>query len=244
MPIDVDLSSPNSVTASIAAAPDTTTQIFCSGAGIVTIDLSGTFTGLSGQIEVSLDGTLWRAADTFMVWEQTQNTAAVSFNVIGTARKYMVATYGVRAVRVNVTAIATGTAVFTMTTDIGPSSPMFAFNQNITVITSASRTSSNQSADQSNYFNTGAYIVIDVTNAGTGSITVALEGKDALSGKYFTILTSAAIVANSTTALMVYPGATPAANSVAASFLPRSWRINVTHNNANAITYSIGASTN
>jgi hypothetical protein len=244
MPVDIDLASPNSVTGAVSAAPDTTTQLACSGAGVVTLDLSGTFSGLSGQIEVSMDGTLWRAADTFMCWEQTQNTAAVSWNVIGTARKFLIATYGVRAVRVNITAIATGTAVLTLTTDIGLASPLFAFNQNITILTSASRTASNQSADLSNYFNTGAYVIVDVTNAGTGSITVAIEGKDSVSGKYFPILASAALVANGTTTLMIYPGAAPATNLVGASFLPRSWRVNVTHNNANPITYSVGASTN
>jgi hypothetical protein len=117
-------------------------------------------------------------------------------------------------------------------------------NQDITLLASAARTTTVSTADQTNYNGDAIDVVLDVTNAGTGSITVTIEGKDALSGKYYTLLAGAAVVANGTTVYRVGPGLTAAANAVANFRVPRTWRVTVTHNNANPITYSVGASLN
>lgn len=91
----------------------------------------------------------------------------------------------------------------------------------------------------------GVTVALDVTSIGTGSLTVSVQGKDSVSGKYFTLLTSGAITANGTYAHTLYPGVTPAstanANSAAASILPATFRIVVTANNANPTTYTVGA---
>jgi hypothetical protein len=89
----------------------------------------------------------------------------------------------------------------------------------------------------------GLKVVVNVTNAGTGSITVTIQGKDKASGTYYTILASAAIAANGVTVLSVYPGAAVAANVSANDSLPATWRILVTANNANPISYTVGFST-
>jgi hypothetical protein len=89
----------------------------------------------------------------------------------------------------------------------------------------------------------GLKVIVNVTNAGTGSITVTIQGKDKGSGSYYPILTSAAIVANGQTVLSVYPGAAVTANVSANDALPATWRVLVTANNANAITYTVGFST-
>src|SRR5215471_13897333 len=89
----------------------------------------------------------------------------------------------------------------------------------------------------------GIKVVVDTTAIGTGSITVTVQGKDKASGKYYTILASAAIVTNATTVLSVYPGAAVTANVSANDALPATWRILVTANNANPATYTVGFST-
>lgn len=93
----------------------------------------------------------------------------------------------------------------------------------------------------------GVEVVIDSTVIGTGSITCFIEGRAA--GKlaapagWYTILASAAITTNLTTVLTVHPSVTDAANSKAGRSLPRSWRIRIVHNNANAATYSVDVNT-
>lgn len=91
-----------------------------------------------------------------------------------------------------------------------------------------------QSADQVNLNGRGVKVVIDITAlAGTTpTLTVTIQGKDPVSGKYFTILVSAALAAVATTVLTVYPGIVAAANVAANDALPRDWRI----------SYAIGGS--
>jgi hypothetical protein len=91
-----------------------------------------------------------------------------------------------------------------------------------------------QSADQVNLNGRGVKVVIDITAlAGTTpTLTVTIQGKDPVSGKYFTILASAALAAVATTVLTVYPGLVAAANVAANDVLPRDWRI----------SYAIGGS--
>ena len=109
-----------------------------------------------------------------------------------------------------------------------------------TAFTSAARTASIDSADITNYNARGLHLVIDATAVtATPSITVTIQGKDTHSGKYYTILASAAITAVSTTVLRVYPGLTAAANLVANDVLPRIWRVSVAAGDADSITYSV-----
>ena len=112
---------------------------------------------------------------------------------------------------------------------------------NITLINASASTTTQASADQKNYNGRGCIIVLDVTNAGTGSITLAIQGKDRVSGKYYAILTGTAVTTVSTTIYRVYPGLTAAANATANDLLPRDWNVQVTANNANAMTYTVGA---
>src|SRR5215471_15413128 len=79
----------------------------------------------------------------------------------------------------------------------------------------------------------GVRLVLSVTAAGTGSITVAIQGKDKQSGQYYTLLTGVAVTANGNYIYTVFPGATAAANVVANDFIPEIWRWTVTANNAN-----------
>lgn len=82
-------------------------------------------------------------------------------------------------------------------------------------------------SDQDNPNGRGLHVVVDVTAVGgtTPQVIVTIEGKDPRSGKYYTLLASAALTAAATTVLKVFPGATAAANSVANDILPRAWRV-------------------
>lgn len=116
-------------------------------------------------------------------------------------------------------------------------------NFDATVLASAARTATVASADQTNYNGRGLHLVIDVTAiTATPSVTFTIQGKDELSGEYYTILASAAITGTGTTVLRVFPGATAAGNTVANDILPRIWRVNAVHADSDSITYSVGAS--
>lgn len=114
-------------------------------------------------------------------------------------------------------------------------------NTGETVLASAARTIATNGPDMTNYNARGLHLIIDVTAFTAGSITITIQGKDPVSGKYYTILTSAALAAVATTVLRVYPDATIAANVSINDILPRTWRAIVAVSTADSVTYSIGA---
>lgn len=115
-------------------------------------------------------------------------------------------------------------------------------NTEKTVLVSAARTATVSSADLTNHNARGVHVIIDVTlDPALASVTFTVEGKDPVSGVYYTILTSAAIIATGTTALTVYPGVTETANVKESDVIPRTWRVTATHVDADSITYSVGA---
>lgn len=77
-----------------------------------------------------------------------------------------------------------------------------------------------------NYFHESCEIIVDVTNV-TGSVTVSLLGYDPVSGKTWTVLSSAAIAAASTVVLQVSPQIPAAANQAARDFLPPNYIVRV-----------------
>lgn len=113
-------------------------------------------------------------------------------------------------------------------------------NIEVTLLASSARTTTQTSADIVNYNNVRLVVVLDVTSAGTGSITLSINGKDSASGKYYTILAGTAVTSNGTTRYRVGPDLASSANSIAQDYLPRVLQIVVTANNANSVTYSVG----
>ena len=88
----------------------------------------------------------------------------------------------------------------------------------------------------------GVILVIDMTvDPGTDTVTFTIQGKDSLSGKYYTILASTALTAVATTVLRVFPGSTVTANLAANDHLPAVWRIDANHSAATTTTYSVSA---
>lgn len=88
----------------------------------------------------------------------------------------------------------------------------------------------------------GVVVYLKTTAIGTGSVTVTIQGKDAQSGDYYTLVAGAAVITNTVNRYWVFPGAAVTANVSANDCLPQLWRIKVTANNANAATYSVGFS--
>ena len=113
------------------------------------------------------------------------------------------------------------------------------------LVTLAASGTSGTSADQTNTNGRGLQLVLDITaiTGTTPSITVIIQGKDAASGKYYNLLTSAAISTVSTNLLTVYPGGLTTANVASPTVLPRVWRVSYTIAGVSpAVTATIGAS--
>lgn len=85
-------------------------------------------------------------------------------------------------------------------------------------------------------------IVIDCTAiVSAPSVVFTVDGIDSTSGKFFNIITSAAVVAAGTTVMTVALGVTVAANVAVSAPLPQTFRVVATHGNGNSITYSVTA---
>lgn len=117
-------------------------------------------------------------------------------------------------------------------------------NANIGLVTlTAQGAATVNSSDQDNCVGRGLVVVVDLTTMTTATVTVTIQGKDATSGKYYTLLASAGLVATGTTPLVVYPGAPVTTNLSANSPLPRTWRVSVgIVGGSAAATGKIGAS--
>lgn len=88
------------------------------------------------------------------------------------------------------------------------------------VISALARTASNVSDDQTNLYGRGAHVSINMaTVPGTDTVTFHVEGKNPLTGYYYTILASTAIVAAETRAtgsVQLTGGASGSVNTVRA----------------------------
>lgn len=115
-------------------------------------------------------------------------------------------------------------------------------NLDVTLFTLTAAAADANGADQTNYVGARIQLVIDVTAVTSSpSLVVTLQGKDVASGKYYTLLASAAITGTGTTRLKVFAGATAAANTAATDILPKTWRVIYTLSGG-TVTGTIGAS--
>lgn len=113
-------------------------------------------------------------------------------------------------------------------------------NVDVTLLASGTRSTIQTSADITTYNAQGIHVTLDMTVVGTGSVTVTINGKDPASGKYYLLLSGAAVITNVTNVYKVYPGLPATANVSANDHIPRTIQIVVTHNNANNAIYSVG----
>lgn len=112
-----------------------------------------------------------------------------------------------------------------------PQYPYAPINQQpITALVLTAASANGNSADLTNSTHPGVAVFVNIT-AITGTsptLTVAIRQKNLVTGAYTALLTSAALTATGTTMLVVRPGATAVANSVAANPLGLTWDISYT----------------
>lgn len=117
----------------------------------------------------------------------------------------------------------------------------YTLNTTGSLLSAASLTTTQTLPDQTNTSCRGVKVVLDWLS-GTGSVTLAIQGKDPTSGKYYSILTGTPASIVATTVYTVYPGVTVAANAAVSDILPRVWRAVATANNSLACSYTVGYS--
>lgn len=116
-----------------------------------------------------------------------------------------------------------------------------AGKNNRTFYSSEARTATPTAVQVSDNYAKGIQVVIEVTAASaTPSVVPTIDGFDPASDTWYNLLTGAAITAVSSTVLRVHPELTAAANLIAQDMVPETYRIVMTHADADSITYSVG----
>jgi hypothetical protein len=112
----------------------------------------------------------------------------------------------------------------------GQTQPRQANVDGITLHNLVAAAASANGVDQDNQYARGVTVLVDITAiSGAGAtLTVTIEGKDPVSGKYYTLLTSAGLIATGTTVLRVHPNVAVSANVAAQLPMPKTWRTRVT----------------
>jgi hypothetical protein len=103
-------------------------------------------------------------------------------------------------------------------------------NQHLMALALTNVTATTNGGDLQNLGGRYAHVVINITSiTGTApTATFTVQGKDAISGSYYTILASTALNAAATTVLRIGPGLTAAANLVANDVMPPTFRVIMT----------------
>ena len=118
-------------------------------------------------------------------------------------------------------------------------------NEEITVLTSSPRTSTVESADIINYNGQAMIMFVDVSAlSATPAIKPRLQIKDPVSGNYHQVWeASASITTVSTTVFYFGNGGSAGVFTEAINLrMPRTWRLQMFHGDADSITYSVAIS--
>jgi hypothetical protein len=110
-------------------------------------------------------------------------------------------------------------------------------------LASAARTAVIDTSPILNYNHRGVKVGINITAAGTGTLTFTIKGLESIGGAYYTMLASAAQSGTGLVILTVYPGVAAVANVSANDVLPKTFRVEVTGSDGSSWTYSISVVT-
>lgn len=106
---------------------------------------------------------------------------------------------------------------------------------------SVASSSPQHSADQLNPGARGVKLLFNSTvQASDDPITLLVEGKDIISGQYYTVASFPSLSLGPTV-LTLYPGLS-ASSTVASGILPRTWRVTATASTSESASYTVGAS--
>lgn len=105
----------------------------------------------------------------------------------------------------------------------------------------AVRNATATSTDRQNVAWRGLQVIVNITTWTSGTFTPTIQGKDPVSGAYYTLLTGAGIATSSSSpvVLRVYPGLAAGTN-IANDVLPRTWRVQVVGTATPSAAYSVG----
>jgi len=107
------------------------------------------------------------------------------------------------------------------------------------ILPSAVRTATNNSADIFKSGEKSIHAMLAISNVpGVDSVTLNIQGKDAL-GNYYNIASSAATITAINVPLRVGSGITATANVAISEYLPDVYRFQVVHSNNTPFTYSL-----
>jgi len=111
------------------------------------------------------------------------------------------------------------------------------------LLDSASRTATVATPDQTSKTKRGVKLLLDVTAVpGGDNIVATIRGKDPISGKYYTILSTPEITGTGLVVLTLHPSLITVANVAFNNILPDTWQAVITHSAGGAFTYQLSAS--
>lgn len=109
-------------------------------------------------------------------------------------------------------------------------------------LASAARTATTSSADQTNNNARGIQVILSVSAGTTLSLITTIEGKG-LGGNYYAVNANpTAVTGTGVYVYEIYPGVGAASGAVTqrtSGVVPRTFRVTVTHGNANSATYQV-----
>lgn len=107
----------------------------------------------------------------------------------------------------------------------------------------AARTATISTPDQISKTFRGVKLIANVTViAGGENLVFTIQGKDPISGKYYSILSTPEITSAGLVVLTVHPGLITVANVAFNNVIPDTWRAVVTHSAGGSHTYQLSAS--
>lgn len=232
-------------TAVLSATTFTTTGDYtfnANGVSAVAVRVSGSPTGLAATFQGSNDNTNWTSLPAMPVG------GGDIVSAISSTGFWRVDSGGFTKVRLHVTALSSGTAIVQATGTAAPASnDAYNVNTDATALSTFTATlaSTVVSSDQVNLYGRCVTVVVDLTTVTTATVTTTIQGKDAASGKYYTLLAGAAKTSAGTTPMTVCPGTAVTANVTASTPLPKVWRVSTLiadNSGTAALTGTIGAS--
>ncbi len=214
-----------------AAAAPTTVRFVTQGLGSVTYRLSGTYTGLSATFQgsndpVSAASPTWTALPATPI---TGGTSIFGLTSATTTGAWRLDVSGYTMVRLNVTALSTGTLLVNAAGG-QPESPRLAnsYNSGALLTLTAQTFSTQSSADIDAGDNRGGICYYNQSaHTGSPAIVVVIQNKDPVSGNYTEVGRSNASSSDQLFPLTVYPGTAAVSGVVLAGVLGSKWRCQV-----------------